>query len=255
MIIFHTGADLFDRFNISVESEITYSDYCKDMIFAHKHRIRFTDKALLMLHPAREYDDWIEAELIEFYPWDNVIGFQNVQGREILEEFSRSEIDEWLSTIPTPRLQYPFLNARHGNIAFIFQGVPKSSHSSKGKKWLKQEVLKLKDLIQEHFGPPDTDHVEIMIEIFSSDPDRLPDVDRMSTTVMDAFEGTVYVNDKQVRRLQPRVFSSTEAYTKVECQTEPMGYYEVANIPAGSLYPLATGILDYYVIRILTYYR
>ena len=30
-----------------------------------------------------------------------------------------------------------------------------------------------------------------------------------------------------------------------------MEHYEVANIPAGSLYPLATGILDYYVVECL----
>ena len=92
-----------------------------------------------------------------------------------------------------------------------------------------------------------------MIDIFSSDFSRLPDVDRTSITIMDAFEGTVYGNDKQVRHLQPRIFSSTSAYIKLECQSEPMEHYTVENIPAGSLYPLATGILDYYVVRIITY--
>lgn len=253
MVFFHTGADLFDRFNISVETEITYSDYCVDTIFVYKHGIKFTDKALLFLEPPREHDDWTEAEFIAFCSWENINGFQNVRGSEILEEFSRSEIDRWLSTIPTPRLQYPFLKAERGDVVYIARGIPKSERSRKGKRRLKEEVLKRKDLIQDHFGSPATGNVGIMIEVFSSDFDRLPDIDRMSITIMDAFQGTVYENDKQVRHLQPRVFSSTTAYTKLECQTEPMESYEIANIPAGSLYPLATGVLDYYVVRIITY--
>lgn len=253
MSYFHTGTELFRRFNLSVESEITYSDYCQEMLFVHQHGIKFTDKALLMLYPAREHDDWIEAESIEFCPWENVISLRNVRGGEVLEEYSHSELDEWLATIPTPRLQYPILSARRGSVAYIVQGIPKSARSKKGKERLKQDVLGFKDTIRGNFGSPATGPVEIMIEVFSSDTIRLPDVDRMSITIMDAFEGTVYENDKQVRHLQPRVFSSATAYKKLECQTEPMDQYELKNVPAGSLYPLATGVLDYYVVRILTY--
>ena len=255
MIIFNAGADLFDRFNLSLESEIIYSDNCRDMIYVHQHGIKFTDKALLIMKPDHERDNWIECEFIEFCPWDNIIGFQNVRGTEILEEVSQPEICKWLSTIPTPRLRYPFLSARCGHIAYIVKGVPKSVRSKKGKIRLKQDVRNYKRVIEKDFGIPATGPVEIMIEIFSSDIDRLPDVDRLSSTIMDAFEGTVYESDKQVRLLQPHVYSSKDAYAKFECQTEPMKHFEAINIPLGSLYPLATGILDYYVVRILTYNR
>ncbi|MDY6790205.1 MAG: hypothetical protein SWH54_02945 [Thermodesulfobacteriota bacterium] len=251
--MFHTGSELFERFNLSLESEIIYSDYSRSMIFVYRHAIKFTDKAILILYPAKDHGDWIEAESIDFSPWENIIGFQNFRGSDAIEEFSRPEIDNWLSTIPTSCLQYPFLYARQGKVAYIVEGVPKSAHSRKGKERLKQEVLKRKDLIQEYFGSPATGPVEIMIDIFSSDFKRLPDVDRASITIMDAFEGAVYENDKQVRHLQPRVFSSTSAFIKLECQTEPMEGYTVENITAGSLYPLATGVLDYYVVRINTY--
>jgi hypothetical protein len=227
MTMFHTGSELFERFNLSLESEIIYSDYCRNMIFVYQHGIKFTDKAILILSPANDHDDWIEAESIDFNPWENIIGFQNVRGSDIIEEFSRPEIDNWLSTIHTSYLQYPFLYARRGKVAYIVEGIPKSARSKKGKERLKKEVLKRKNVIKEHFGLPTTGPVEIMIDIFSSDCKRLPDVDRASTTIMDAFEGTVYENDKQVRRLQPRIFSSTSAYIKLECQTEPMEGYTV----------------------------
>ena len=185
MIIFHTGAELFDKFNISVESEIIYSDYCKAMIFVHQHRIKFTDKALLIMDPARKRDDWVEADFIEFYPWENIIRFQNVSGSDITEEFSRSEIQQWLSTFSTPLLEYPFLLARRGNVAYVVKGTPKSERSKKGKKRLKQDVLERRGIIKKHFGAPFTGPVEIMVEIFSSDPEQLPDVDRISITIFE----------------------------------------------------------------------
>ena len=253
MTFYHTGALLFDKFKISIESEITYSDYCKHNIYVHKYGVKFTDKALLMLYPSKEQDDWIESKSIDFCPWDNIIGIQNIRGHEILEEFSSSEIKRWLSTITTTRVHYPFLHAERGHVVYIVQGVPKSERSKKGKKRLKQDVRKRIDFIQKHFGSPAKGPVEMLIEVFSTDPNQLPDVDRMSITIMDAFEGTVYETDKQVRQLNPRVFSSTSACKKLQCQTEPMEHYEIENIPAGSLYPLSTGVLDYYVIRIITY--
>jgi len=253
MSIFNEGSILFDKFKISMESEIIFSDYCHDTIFMYKHGIKFTDKALLILYPAKKYDDWIEAESIDFSPWDNILGFQNIRGSEIIEEFSHTEIKNWLSTIPNYQIQYPHLYARRGDISYIVQGTPKSARSKKGKGRLKQDVQDRKDIIKQHFGPPATGSIEIMIEVFSSDLNQLPDVDRLSITIMDAFEGTAYINDKQVRQLRPRVFSSTSAYTRLECQTEPVAHFEVENIPAGSLFPLATGIFDYYAVRIITY--
>ncbi len=151
-------------------------------------------------------------------------------------------------------MKFPFLQVRTGSVACIFEGIPKSVRSKGGKQRLKQEVNNLKSEIQRSFPTPDTGHVEMMIDIFSSNPKELPDVDRLSISVMDAFEGIVYEDDKQVRRLQPRIIETVSAYKRLECTTDPMAFLEVENLPVGSLYPLATGVLDYYVVRILTYH-
>jgi hypothetical protein len=253
--LFHDGHDLFNKFKLSVESEITYIDFCKEMIFLHKD-IKFTTKALLMLYPADCHDDWIEAESIEFCPWDSVYNIQNVDGITILEEFDHAEIVKWLMSLPSKNVKYPFLHVRTGSFACIFEGVPKSARSKGGKQRLKEEVNNLKSSIQRSFPTPDPDHVEMMIDIFSSNPEELPDVDRLSISIMDAFEGIVYLSDKQIRLLQPRVFESEAVYEQFEWRGEPIPHgLEIKNIPAGSLYPLATGVLDYYVVRIITYYR
>jgi len=254
--LFHDGNELFHKFKLSVESVITYTNCCQEMIFAYKNGIKFTSKALLILHPAHNLDDWIEAELIELCPWDCVHNIQNVDGSTVLQEFDHDEIAKWLLSLPCREVKYPFLQVRTGNIAFIFEGVPKSARSKGGKQRLKEEVNNLKSDIQRSFPTPDMDHVEMIIDIFSSNPEGLPDVDRLSISIMDAFEGIVYASDKQVRRLQPRVIESVAAYKRIECTLDcSVDLLEIENIPAGSLYPLATGVLDYYVVRITTYYR
>jgi hypothetical protein len=96
MIFFRTWEELSHRFNLSIESGIIFSDYCKDMIFIHKDGTKFTDKALLLQHSVHGHDDWIEAEHINFYPWENIIGFQNIQGTKTFEDFSKPEIDTWV---------------------------------------------------------------------------------------------------------------------------------------------------------------
>ena len=255
MGLFHDGHELFRKFKLSVESEITYTDGCKDMIFLYKNGIKFTPKAFLILRQTFEYDEWLGAGTIGFYSWDNVCNIQNVKGITVLEEFNRVDIAEWLAGLPSRDLKYPFLHVRTGDVAYIVEGAPMSVRSRKGKERLKEDVHSLKPLFQDFFQRPATGPVEMMIDIFSSNRERLPDVDRLSISIMDAFEGLVYTSDKQVRYLQPRVFDSVKAYEPLECRTEPMEHYEISNIPAGSLYPLATGVLDYYVVRIHTYRR
>ena len=260
MGLYHEGVELFQKLNLSIESEITYSDFCKDMLILYRHGIRFTDKALLLLYPPDGYDpnghdDWIDAESIDFIPWHNIHSIENVTGNTITEEYALADIESWLATIMSPRLSYPFLSARPGNIAYLVSGMPRSERNKRNKARLKLQVQDLQGDIHKRFGPPDTDQVEMMIDVFSSDATRRPDVDRLSIAIMDAFEGVAYVNDKQVRHLQPRVFSSNDAYQQLECTGEPMDHFVLKNIPAGSLYPLATGLLDYYVVRINTYWR
>ena len=255
MGFYHEGVELFQKLKLSIESEITYSDFCKDMLFLHKDGIKFTDKALLLLYPSNEHDDWIEAESIDFLPWYNIHSIENVTGNTITEEYTLADIESWLATIMSPRLPYPFLSARPGNIAYLVSGMPRSERNKRNKARLKQQVQELQGDIQKRFGPPDTGPVEMMIDVFFSDATRRPDVDRLSIAIMDAFEGVAYVNDKQVRHLQPRVFSSNAAYQQLECMGDPMDHFVLKNIPSGSLYPLATGLLDYYVVRINTYWR
>jgi hypothetical protein len=255
MGFYHEGVELFQKLKLSIESEITYSDFCKDMLLLHKDGIKFTDKALLLLYPSNEHDDWIEAESIDFLPWYNIYSIENITGNTTTEEYTPADIESWLATIMSPRLPYPFLSARPGNIAYLVSGMPRSERNKRNKAKLKQQVQELQGDIYERFGPPDTGPVEMMIDVFFSDATRRPDVDRLSIAIMDAFEGVAYINDKQVRHLQPRVFSSNAAYQQLECTGDPMGHFVLKNIPAGSLYPLATGLLDYYVVRIKTYWR
>ena len=67
---------------------------------------------------------------------------------------------------------------------------------------------------------------------------------------MDAFVGLAYKDDKQIVHLRPRVFESLSAFARLGCGTEPIPHYELEDIPPGSLFPLAGGIRDYYVVRI-----
>jgi hypothetical protein len=253
--LFHNGYELFQKFNISIESVITFTDFCQEMIFARNKAIKFTQNAMLMLHPAHNLDDWIEVESVEFCPWNSVHNIQNISGSVVLEEYNHFEITKLLSSFPCPDMIFPFLQVRTGSVACIFDGVPKSMRSKGGKERLKQEAQDLRLEIQQYFPTPDRDHVELMIEVFSSCPQDLPDVDRLSISIMDAFEGVVYVSDKQVRRLQPRIFDTSNAYRRLECATEPMSLLEINDIPPGSIFPLACGVLDYYVVRIMTFYR
>ena len=255
--LFHTGDEFFQKFNISFESVITFTDFCQEPIFTRKQDIRFTPNSLLLLDSAQKLirDEWIEEDVIEFCPWDCVHNIQNIHGSTVLQEFDHAEIAKWLSFLPSREFKSPFLQVRTGNVACIFEGIPKSARSKGGKQRIKQEANNLKLEIQRCFPTPDTDHVEMMIDIFSSHPKDLPDVDRLSISIMDAFEGVVYVSDKQVRLLQPRVIETGTAYRRLNCTGDPMALLAIENIPSGSLYPLANGVLDYYVVRILTYFR
>jgi Holliday junction resolvase RusA-like endonuclease len=255
--LFHTGDEFFKKFNISLESVITYTDFCQEPIFTRKEDIRFTPKAMLLRNSSHSmiWDEWIEEEDIDFCPWDCVHNIQKIYVKAVLQEFDHAEIAKWLLSLPRLEFNYPFLHVRSGNVACIFKGIPKSERSKGGKQRIKQEAKNLKLEIQKYFHAPDPDHVEMMIDIFSSHPKDLPDVDRLSISIMDAFEGVVYLNDKQVRRLQPRVIETETAYRRLECTSDPMALLKIENMPSGSLYPLANGELDYYVVRILTFNR
>lgn len=248
--LFHPGTELFRRFGFDVESEIVFADYCTDMIFIYKNAIRFTPQALLIIKPTYDQDDWIQAESIRFYAWDNVLSFQNVRGSSVLAEFDQSTIRKWLASLPFLAHRPPFASVQEGNLVFFFEGVPRSVRSVGGKRRLKERVQEIRSTVTEYYPTPCCGPVEMMIDVFTSSPAELPDVDRLSTSLMDAFQNLVYKDDKQIRHLQPRVFESRSAFERLECRTEPMEHFEVSGIPPASLYPLAMGIADYYVVQL-----
>jgi len=258
--LFHLGKELFNKFGLSLESEITFSDCCKNQIFVYRDNIRFTSKSLIFFHPkygSEKYisDDWIETESLDFYPWHSVLNFQNVKGTKILQEFGETEINKWLSTIKDPELNFPYINARREHIAFIVIGKPKSVRSQGGKRRLKKEVEAKRKEIAKINPQPYSRDVEMKVDVFleDADSDDRPDVDRLSSLITDAFEGVAYLNDKQIKDLRPRIIDVSQAFTKLECRTHPMSCFSLDDIPTGSVFPLAMGIKNYYVVRIIYY--
>lgn len=260
MSLFHLGKELFDQYGLSLESEITFSDYCRNLIFGYRDNIKFTSKSLIFFYPKDglerySLDDWIENKNIDFYPWDSVLSFQNIKGDKILEEFGVTDINRWLATIQDPKIDYPYIYVEKGHIVFIVIGTPRSIRSRKGKLWLKKEVKAKQKYIAKICPRPFSRDVEIKVDIFLEDvdSDHRPDVDRLSSLITDAFEGIAYINDKQIKDLRPRIVDVSQAYTKLECRTHPMSCFSLEDMPTGSLFPLSTGIKDYYVIRIIYY--
>lgn len=259
MSLFHDGKELFDKFALSLESEITFTDYCSDLIFTRQADIRFTSKSLIFTYPNEGFessrDDWIAAGRLEFYPWYNVLSFQNVNGAEVVDRYDQTAIGDWLSGIHDPPITFPYVNVRKGHIAFVVDGKPRSMRSTGGKRSFREKVEKKADEIRAFYPTPFRGNVEMRLDVFSPDPnskDR-PDVDRLSGLITDAFQGIAYVDDKQIRDLRPRIIDVSEAFKKLECRSNPMGYFELADIPLGSVYPLAVGETEYYVVRISYY--
>ncbi len=247
--LFHCGSELFEAFGLSLESAIRYADYCQEPLWFHRHGIRFTAAAFLITDLGAKDGDWTEAHTVRFFPWESVLGILNIKGAVIPQEHTCEQIREWLSTLQRPAVTYPLVHAESRCLAVILIGTPRSVRSKGGKARLKSDVWSLQPTIAEHYGSPKGGPVELTIEVFSTQPD-LPDVDRISNSVMDAFVGLAYKDDKQIVHLRPRVFESLSAFARLGCGTEPIPHYELEDIPPGSLFPLAGGIRDYYVVRI-----
>ena len=259
MSLFHHGKELFDRFGLSVESEITFTDYCSQLIFPYQSDIRFTSKSLIFVSPKEGFqnsvDDWIEVETLEFLPWHSILSFQNMKGAEIVDQYDQKVIADWLSTVTDPPMSFPYVDVRKGHIAFIVHGKPRSIRSPGGKRSFRKKVEGKRANIRAVYPTPFSGNVEMRIDVFSAnaDADDRPDVDRLSGLITDAFQGIAYVDDKQIRDLRPRIIDVSHAFTKLECRTDPMGCFELTDIPLGSLFPLAIGEKEYYVVRIIYY--
>lgn len=238
---------------MSLESELTFADFCTDLIWLDGSGIRFTQDALLISDLREGQDDWTEAENVRFYPWYNVFGIRNVKGTTVLREYARPEIEAWLGSLRWASAAYPYLHVVRTRLALILEGAPRSVRSKGGKARLKADVEQQRDAIEARFGRPLQGPVEMAIDVFSSEPVELPDVDRFSNSIMDVFQGMAYEDDKQVRHLRPRVHEAGSAFEHLECTSEPMLHFSIDDIPPGALYPLSSGIRDYYVVRIQPY--
>lgn len=213
----------------------------------------------MFTYPKKEFEniqnDWLEVESLDFYPWNNILMFQNLRGTTVIEEFREAEIREWLATINDPLLDYPYVNVRKGNIAFIVVGKPRSMRSKGGKIAFREKVELRKKAIERMYPRPFNGNVEMKIDVFLEDisgNDRA-DIDRLSSLIADAFQGIAYVDDKQIRDLRPRIIDVSQSFRTLECRTDPMDSFSLDDIPIGSVFPLATGIINYYVVRIIYY--
>ena len=130
-------------------------------------------------------------------------------------------------------------------------GRPYSERSRKGSNRIKRVIKSFIAEIKQILPKPTTKPIYMFFEIFSTDPSNLPDIDRLTHPIMDAFEDIVYYNDKQIRELKPRIFDSTKLLVNLQVQTHPMGLHMIESIPSGSLYPLCKEVKDYFAIRVL----
>jgi len=256
--LYHNGREMMEQLGLTFESEVLFSDYCKDTIFVGRpERIKFTKDLLLFcdsdVYSGHDYepDDWLEWERIEICHWQNILGIDIVKGSKTKRTIKKEELDAWLDQKKVPKISFPFFNIRRGNITVIIEGRPYSERSTTGKKKIKAIIGSYGDQIRKVLPEPRSEHIQMSIDVFSTELSKIPDIDRFTHPILDAFEGIVYKNDKQLKELKPRVIDSSRAIVKLECRTEPMGLFEIENITTGSLFPLSIGLRDYFVIRVL----
>ena len=258
MNLFHNGREMMEQLGLTFESEVLFSDYCKRTIFVGRpERIKFTKDLLLFCDRDNYYghdyesDDWLEWERIEICHWQNILGIDIVKGSNTKRTIKKEELDDWLDQQKVPKINFPFWNIRKGNITAIINGRPHSERSKKGNEKIKAIIRSSENRIKKILPSPYSGHFQMSIDVFSTKLFKLPDLDRFTHPILDAFEGILYKNDKQLNELKPRVIDSSKVIVKLECRSEPMGLFEIENITTGSLFPLSIGLRDYFVIRAL----
>ena len=256
--LYHNGRKMMEQLGLTFESEVLFSDYCKDTIFVgHPERIKFTKDLLLFCDSDNYYgldyesDDWLEWDRIEICHWQNILEIDVVKGSNTERTIKKEELKAWLDQQKVPKITFPFFNIRRGNITVIIEGRPHSERSTKGKEKIKTIIRSSGDQIRKVLPAPRSEHIQMSIDVFSTELSEIPDIDRFTHPILDAFEGIVYKNDKQLKELKPRIIDSSKAIVKLECRTEPMGLCEIEDITTGSLFPLSIGLRDYFVIRVL----
>jgi Holliday junction resolvase RusA-like endonuclease len=255
--LYRSGNAFMDLFRLPPESEIAYTDGCREiMIRWVNNEVKFTSKAILYYNPkyiARDsaYEDYIESQIVYFIPWNNIYSIYKVKGDKKLKTYDSISLNNCLSKIVDPVIKYPFFRLANWQLVFIDKGKPKSSRSKGGKRRFKEEIDLQIDHIRQFIPKPFGGDIEIKIDVFLEDKNDHADVDRFSTHILDAFKGIVYKDDKQVKDLRPRVIDVSNAYDVLECRTDPMSTFTIEDIAPGALYPLATGIKNYYVVRMI----
>jgi len=248
---------MMEQLGLTFESEALFSDYCRDTIFLKPERIKYTKELLLFCDNDHyrgsdyEYDDWLEWDRIEICHWQNILGIDDLQGSTTKRSITKEELDAWLFQHKDPEIVLPFSNARKGNITIIIDGRPHSERSKKGSERIKTIIRSYEFQIKKVLPVPLSRQIQMSIDVFSTDDLEIPDIDRFTHPILDAFEGLVYKNDKQIKELKPRIIDTSKVIVKLECRTEPMGLFEIENITTGSLFPLAKGFMNYFVIRVL----
>jgi hypothetical protein len=253
--LYHKGKDFLERLRLPHESEIAYTDGCREIMIKWENNVKFTSKAILsydrMYLPIRQRDDdWIETTLVEFCPWHNIEAIYKIKQDKLLNTYNSDFLKKCLLEIQDPEMRYPFLRVSPWQIVYIDVGKPKSSRSKGGKRRFREDVMVHLDKIQRIFPNPPRGKIEMKIDVFFESNENHADVDRFSTHILDAFNGIAYKDDKQVKDLRPRVLDVSRAYDVLECRTEPMGLFSVDNIPTAVLFPLATGVTSYYAVTI-----
>ena len=100
--------------------------------------------------------------------------------------------------------------------------------------------------------------VSVYFDVFSTEYEEyfgrygkiIPDIDRLVHHILDAIQGQIYDNDRQIDDLKVRIWDTSDIQHILEVKSHPDGLYEMNNVPLGLLYPVSMDIKDYYVMRV-----
>lgn len=255
--LYKDGKFMMDQLNLPITSKVLYSDYCQEPILfsTHPKNVKFTKDVLLLCKRDNPYiqesNDWLEWKTVEICPWDNILEIKHSD-----KTYGQDELCRWLSRQEEYIMGLPFCNAKSGNITIIIKGRPYSERNRLRKKETIESIKSFSNQIREILPTPinnkQSNQIEVLIDVFSQQKGNFPDVDRLVPPILDAFQGLVYENDRQVKKCQPRVINTSKVFERLECRTAvPMGLFEIDNITTGALFPLANRCMDYFVIRVL----
>jgi len=178
------------------------------------------------------------------------LGIEKFQGEESVELVSQVDIRKWLSNLNDVDFSLPYLHVQEHRIALMIKGRPHSERSKKGSKRVRKIVQDFGPYIKSKIPEPFKGPLTVNIEVFTRSKEDLPDLDRFSIPILDAFKGMVYEDDKQIESLHPRIFETENIFVKLECRTEPMELSTIERMPIGGLLPLCRSIYDFFVVRI-----